>query len=521
MTQIQGDLELWDPSLIDPSPFNRRRESELDPKHPEMVALVASVRADGLLQPILVNLTHDAKPYIIAGSRRWTAAKIVGLDAIPIIALSVDEKTAKELMAIENIQRTDLHPLDEAASLDLLLQEGHTLESAAIKLGKPLTWVSRRHRLCKLSPKVVKALAKPDFDRVTVGDLEVLARVEPHVQERLLDGEAFAILNGGLTLIETIRELTREVQLAPWKAEDAELLPKAGPCVECPKRSSVQVGLFGPEIPDSCGKGDRCLDATCWDAKLDAFLSRATREATAKLGVAPRKMTTIYTSDPGVLMDYRCEKAKKSDPDSIPVILIDGKHLGKIRWIRNPHLATTKTGRHKKTLQEKRDALDLRRRSLALEQLKERMEAISHKPSICSTEIAEVVRVASVFGVTNGGLYSLPADRWKLAKTRLEIEKSTVWLFRGLLLSLTAAHIPAYTDWKAIEHLTTFLGWQFAIFRAEIARDLPEPKSWAKEERESKAAKPKRRKAKTKRGLKEKHCQQVSFETPGEMGLPR
>lgn len=139
-----------------PNPDQPRREFE-DAAHAE---LTASVKQHGVLQPIIVVRSQDQNGYrIVAGERRWRAAKAAKLEQIPAIVRSLRELEEIELSLIENIQRVDLSPLEQALSVYKLQQQFNlALDSIAAKLGKAPSTISNLTRLLQLPEEAMKAL---------------------------------------------------------------------------------------------------------------------------------------------------------------------------------------------------------------------------------------------------------------------------------------------------------------------------------------------------------------------------
>jgi ParB family chromosome partitioning protein len=139
--------------FLKPNPRNPRRnfiESELD-------ELAASMRERGIIQPIVVRPLHGVTDSyeIIAGERRWRAAQRAGLHVVPIVPLDVSDDEALQLAIIENVQRTDLNPLEEAAGYQSLASEfGHSQDEIAKVVGKSRSHVANTLRLLKLPPSV-------------------------------------------------------------------------------------------------------------------------------------------------------------------------------------------------------------------------------------------------------------------------------------------------------------------------------------------------------------------------------
>lgn len=168
-----------DISLIRPNPLQPRKE--WDPQ--AMQELVESIKEKGVLQPILVRPKGDGYE-IIAGERRWRAAIEAGLDKVPVIVKGVSDKEALELALVENLQRQDLNPLEEAEAYRVLIEEfGYTQQEVAQKVGKDRSTVANALRLLKLSAEAKEALRK---GQISAGHARVLLSVEDPEGQRML-----------------------------------------------------------------------------------------------------------------------------------------------------------------------------------------------------------------------------------------------------------------------------------------------------------------------------------------------
>lgn len=127
--------------------------------------LAASIKTHGVVQPILVRQVADERYEIIAGERRWRAARIAGLGSVPVLVRQVADRQALAVSLIENIQREDLNPLEEAAGIQRLLQEfGMTHAEAAEVLGRSRSAVTNLLRLLDLAPPVRELVAEGRLD---------------------------------------------------------------------------------------------------------------------------------------------------------------------------------------------------------------------------------------------------------------------------------------------------------------------------------------------------------------------
>ena len=167
-------------SLVSPNPFQPRRafdEAELD-------ELASSVKTKGVLQPVLVRKLGDGGYELIAGERRWRAAKLAGLKKIPAIVRPATDAEAMEMALIENLQRKDLNPMEAARAYQRLMKEfGLTQEAVARTLGKERPSIANAVRLLSLQPEVQ---AWVENDQLSSGHAKVLLAVsDPEQQVRL------------------------------------------------------------------------------------------------------------------------------------------------------------------------------------------------------------------------------------------------------------------------------------------------------------------------------------------------
>ena len=160
--------------------------------------LAASIRAQGLMQPILVRpVEGDRRFEIIAGERRFRAARLAGLQAVPVLVKDVADEAAAAMALIENIQREDLNPLEEAQGIARLIREFHfTHEQAAESVGRSRSAVSNLLRLLNLAPPVQTMLMAGDLD---MGHARALLAVDGANQITL----ANQIINKRLSVRET------------------------------------------------------------------------------------------------------------------------------------------------------------------------------------------------------------------------------------------------------------------------------------------------------------------------------
>ncbi|HET8569060.1 MAG TPA: ParB/RepB/Spo0J family partition protein [Candidatus Limnocylindria bacterium] len=197
---------------------------EPNPQQPRMTwheetinELAASIKEHGVLQPILVRPAGEGFQ-IIAGERRWRASKVAGKETIPAIVERFDDATALEIALIENLQREDLSPLDEAIIYKKMTSElGYSIRNLATKLGKDKGYVENRLRLAT-APEDVQQMVAQRYDTIT--HAYELMKVEDKKRRRAL---VKGVLDGKFTLV---RLRDRVAKVLDPKAAEARAVPE-------------------------------------------------------------------------------------------------------------------------------------------------------------------------------------------------------------------------------------------------------------------------------------------------------
>lgn len=492
---------------IIPTPDNPRR---IDPNAPALAELAASIKARGQLQAGIgrPHPSAEGKIDLRAGSRRYHACRMAGLDTMLVSVLDLTDAEAMEITVLENLQRSDLNPMEEAAGVQSLIDTGHPLEVIAADIGKPVSWVARRARLTKLSPAWRKLAIEHSLP---AAHLELIARFSPEVQEsaRKKIGEyRLTIFFFGPQSLQELRqemsELTRALRLAPWDVKDATLLPKAGACASCQKRSSCSPLLFDPD--DFAGKtespaDDTCLDAACWTAKGEALKKRNGAELAVKYPNAIKvgsqdNWSYGYGSnvkDKPKVAEGEYTLVKEGTKGAVPGLMIDGDTAGAIVWVK---LKGEKAEKHEKSAKAKESGqpvtslaercaqLELRRKALAIDHLRAAVDK-AVAPENWRTDTA--LALLAVFG-TDGRRDSRNVGDWTklelLSKAgeqrRIEraVEALAPVMSRRLVIYQTGQSADAWDEAKKIADLFCI---DLAKLKADADADIPEPKSWAKE----------------------------------------
>src|SRR5271154_3037219 len=243
--------------------------------------LADSIRSQGVLSPLLVRPLTEKSFEIVAGARRFRAAQIAEIPTVPVRIVNLSDAEALEAQLIENLQRRDVHPLDEAQGFRALLnldEPKYSVEQIAAKTGKSPAYVTTRLKLTELSAPVLDAFYA---EEIGVGHALLLAKLQPDQQVSALAACFREDWQGGSGKQKRILLPVRNLQFwidnnvllilkdAPFDKKDGQLVPAAGSCVDCPKRTGHNKLLFS-----DLGKQDSCTDPTCYQAKLSAHLAK-------------------------------------------------------------------------------------------------------------------------------------------------------------------------------------------------------------------------------------------------------
>ncbi len=241
--EADNGLKILPLQKVEPNPNQPRRD--FDPESLE--ALSESIAQHGVLQPLTVRELESGYYQIIAGERRWRAARLAGLREIPAIVIEADDKKATELALIENLQREDLNPVEEAMGYSRLLKEyGMTQEDAAKRVGKSRPAVANALRLLQLTPEILEMVKT---GALTPGHARaILSMKEPKKQKEA--AQKIAALDLSVRQAELLcRNLNREPKPEP------EAQPLAVDYIaECEKSLSRHLGR-GVKIVNGKRKG--------------------------------------------------------------------------------------------------------------------------------------------------------------------------------------------------------------------------------------------------------------------------
>jgi ParB family chromosome partitioning protein len=195
---IEIDLDLIEPSNFQPrTNFDEER----------LEHLAQSIRANGIIQPLLVRKTSAGRYQLVAGERRWRASQRAGLQRVPCVVREIPEDKMLELALIENIQRQELNAIEEAHAYKRLIESlGLTQEMVAQRVGRDRTFITNYLRLLRL-PEDIQGLV--EAEQLSMGHARALLGVdEPNIQRKL----AKEIIDKGLSVRQTERTMKRIVE---------------------------------------------------------------------------------------------------------------------------------------------------------------------------------------------------------------------------------------------------------------------------------------------------------------------
>jgi len=297
---------------IEPNPQNPRLAFDEE----TLGELAASIREHGVLQPILVRPIDENRFQLIAGERRWRASKIAGHSTIPALVEDIDDATALEISIIENLQREDISPLDEAVMYDRMIKEhGYSIRRLAEKLGKDKGYLENRLRLADAPPEV-RALVSLRKDTLSHA-YELMKVTDPKKRKRLAE----AVARNELSLVK----LRERIEGRPARQAEAEAdvpeVPAVAAAQPAPEPAPAVVGAV--EVGWASGTAPEALK----DDSLHSAKTQLNEAVEDLLGVIrdPRLLENIGSVDRANLAKYltiaklRLENAiavvKSGDPD--------------------------------------------------------------------------------------------------------------------------------------------------------------------------------------------------------------
>lgn len=475
LTQTLQQIAIGD---IEMSPDNQRRT--IDEKTDEFKAMVANVKAAGIIQPVHVrpHPKKKGKYELRAGERRFRAGRAAGIETIPALVAASDDKTAALITLTENQHRLDLGSIEEAKQIALTVDRfGGDVKAVAAQIGKDEKWVRLRvnvvGHLAKCWTDIFARLDKyPMFVTWSVTHLALIARLPEHIQVDLhnqLKGRWTPYFEKawGCSVKDLEKLIGGSLHLlskTTWALDDATLIPKAGSCTDCPKRSGHQPMLWF-DSDAQAASGDQCLDGFCWLNKADAWLNRRAKELKDQYGGL-----TFIIKDRGdyeererlgktfgsFVDNYAYKTVSKNTQGALPAMHINGAAAGQLTYIKLTATQSGSSGRGRKAgrvtpMKERQAMLDAKRWAQVLIDLKEKVRKADVTAVTYKDPITAVMILTAGFG--NSALHQEYGSHGRSEINRAEIEKVSK--------SKDQAKALAYL-WKSfkptLEHLLTYYG---------------------------------------------------------------
>lgn len=336
------DIQMIRLDQIDPSTLNPRK-TFLDGQLEE---LAGSIREHGVLSPLMIRPAGD-RYEIIFGERRYRASKLAGIEEAPCRVETWDDTKVLELMIIENAQRVDVHPYEEAVGYKQLLDSGgYTLAALAERLGKSERTVGRRVKLANLTDDAAKFCFE---NQAPVATMELASTLPADDQYQSLYG----YYSGNTWEAKSYPGYRRHVEekyvydlsKALWNLDDAKLLPQAGACTGCAFSSATGGSLFGGLDAEGAETDQaRCTRGECFRSKLEAHYEskiNATIEKLTKKGLEFVKLSNNWYQSPQDTLRKELwrEASKEVEGAKRGVIVDHSLYSGKEVWF-----VSTKTG---------------------------------------------------------------------------------------------------------------------------------------------------------------------------------
>jgi ParB/RepB/Spo0J family partition protein len=315
------------------SPRNPRRHFN----QAKLEELAQSIRENGIVQPLLARPIYGEDGQkshleLVVGERRYRAALLAEQTTVPCTVRELSDRNAYEIMAIENVQREDMSPAEEAeAYRELRNTFGYTAEMIATKVGKSQSYVYQRLKLADMDDVVKADLAE---GHLPLRFALAIARLPLHRQAEALEF-AYVLDKHAVPFTDFQRDLESHFMLelaeAAFSKSSEKLLPEAGSCKKCTKRTGANPSLF-----DDLTEKDSCTDAVCFNLKLDAHLAEQRAKLEAK-GTLIQISDRSYNGDRAlnILPRYAFREPTQEDAEEqiVSVLIADGHKRGNLRKV--------------------------------------------------------------------------------------------------------------------------------------------------------------------------------------------
>jgi ParB family chromosome partitioning protein len=330
-------------------PITKCYESPTNPRGtkfegPEFDELVASIKEKGVLMPVLAREV-EGKFEVVAGSRRLRAATKAGLKEIPAKVAVLTDTEAQEAQIVENLQRADVHPLEEGEAYRKLIEQSsprYDIRDVAAKVGKSESYIRQRLGLTNLSPEAKTAFRK---EEITAGQAVVIARLDGKHQEEALSKALYSGYSAYQLRRWAYETVYADLANRPWK-DDAELSALVGD-------TGAKPTLFNPNSIEA--------DPVDYARQMSAYIEITIRKSREK-GVELVKVADVHGKPetkgalvPSQYTVLETVKERNKAKDARKAIIVEGHGIGKIIWISTAKNQPGKTN-YEQTKREKEKA---------------------------------------------------------------------------------------------------------------------------------------------------------------------
>jgi ParB/RepB/Spo0J family partition protein len=261
-------------------------------REPQLAELVESIKAFGVLEPLIVAADagqREGQYTIVAGSRRWAAAKLAGLDKVPVIVRELTAAERVEVALIENLQREDLAPLEEARAYERLVEVHRSTRQIAAKVGRAQSHIVKRLSLLELVAELQAAL---DSGGITVTQAQEIAKLPAHLQPRIFEARFDAMTAAqAVTVIAKEAARTGDTIVAPSPPAPN---PPEKPAADAPVAAGASPAVYAANVPSEAV-----------DRRLDRLAASPAPYSELELHEA---MRVVLSSLPGPVLEEAAER---------------------------------------------------------------------------------------------------------------------------------------------------------------------------------------------------------------------
>jgi ParB family transcriptional regulator, chromosome partitioning protein len=274
-----GEYKKIPVSELDSSPLNYRKSF---PKK-ELDELAADIGQHGIISNLVVRNTDSGRYELVAGERRFRAAKIAGLQEVPVYIVSLSDQEVIEIQLSENLQRSDTHPMEEAFAIEHLQSVYQNIEEIAVRMGKSRAFVYKRLKLVSLIDSIRELFLANKCSTQQAYEISALSSESQHdfYEEYCLSWQE----DDDFEMPDTTRALNQfryDLLEAPFDINDKNLVPEIGACISCPFNSATLKTLFPEQSNKAVCSKKECFKNKCnvsYAAKIQRIFKEDKPEA--------------------------------------------------------------------------------------------------------------------------------------------------------------------------------------------------------------------------------------------------